>query len=129
MIVGYGGLIGLVVIVILSSLKIVKEYERGVKFTLGRFTGIMKPGLRLVIPVIQTWQKVDMRIKAVDVASQEAVSRDNVSLKVNAVLYYKVNNADKAILEVEHFGFAVSHLYGNYKCRGFNHQLPIRSIR
>ena len=103
-------LIALVILIILSSLKIVKEYERGVKFTLGKYAGIMKPGLRMVIPIVQSWQRVDMRIKTVDVASQEAVSKDNVSLKVNAVLYYKVRDATKAILEVEQFGFAVSQL-------------------
>ncbi|MBW2974539.1 slipin family protein [Candidatus Woesearchaeota archaeon] len=100
----------LIIMIILASLKVVKQYERGVKFTLGKFAGIMDPGLRMVIPIIQSWERVDMRIKAVDVPSQECVSRDNVSLKVNAVLYYKVNEADKAIIEVETFGYAVSQL-------------------
>ena len=104
------GVLYLIALVILASLKVVKQYERGVKFTLGKFSGVMQPGLRLVIPVIQTFQKVDLRVKAVDVPSQECVSKDNVSLKVNAVLYYKVSNADKAILEVEQFSYAVSQL-------------------
>jgi regulator of protease activity HflC (stomatin/prohibitin superfamily) len=103
--------IGAIVLgIILASLKVVKEYERGVLFTLGRYTGVMNPGLRLVIPVIQTWNRVDMRVKAVDVPSQDAVSKDNVSIKVNAVLYYKVDKAEKAILEVEDFFFAVAQL-------------------
>ena len=98
------------VVIILSSLKVVKQYERGVRFTLGKYTGLMNPGLRLVIPLIQTWDRVDLRIKTVDVPSQECVSKDNVSLKVNAVLYYKVSEANKAILEVETFSYAVSQL-------------------
>ncbi len=97
-------------LLVLSSLKIVRQYERGVKFTLGKYSGLMDPGLRIIIPLIQTWEKVDLRIKAVDVPSQECVSKDNVSLKVNAVLYYKISAADKAILEVEHFAYAVSQL-------------------
>jgi len=96
--------------VILSSLKIVKEYQRGVKFTLGKFSGIMTPGLRIVIPVIQSWQRVDIRVKAVDVPDQDAITRDNVSIKVNAVLYYKVADSKKAIIEVEEFDYAVSQL-------------------
>ena len=106
----YSGLIFAAALVLLSSFKVVKEYERGVRFTLGKFTGIMKPGLRLVIPALQTWQRVDIRVKAVDVPDQDAITKDNVSLKVNAVLYYKVSDSQKAIIEVEHFGYAVSQL-------------------
>ena len=98
------------IVILLSSLKIVKQYERGVKFTLGKYSGLMNPGLRIVVPLIQSWERVDLRIKAVDVPSQECVSKDNVSLKVNAVLYYKVSAADKSILEVEQFNYAVSQL-------------------
>ncbi len=98
------------VLLLITSLRTVKEYERGVKFTLGKYTGVMAPGLRIVVPVIQSWQRVDLRLKAVDVPSQECISKDNVSLKVNAVLYYRVTKADKAILEVEHFRYAVSQL-------------------
>ncbi len=105
-----GFLIFWAVVLFFSALKIVKQYERGVLFTLGKFTGVMQPGLRLVIPIVQHWDKVDIRVKAVDVAAQEAVSKDNVSLKVNAVLYFKVRDADKAIIEVEHFAYAVAQL-------------------
>ena len=70
----------------------------------------MEPGWRLVIPVFQSYQKVDMRIKAVDVPDQEAITRDNISVKVNAVIYYKVKDANKAIIEVENFFYAVSQL-------------------
>ena len=98
------------VIILLSSLKIVKEYERGVRFTLGKFSGTMVPGLRLVIPMIQSWQRVDIRVKAVDVPDQDAITKDNVSIKVNAVLYYKVSDTKKSIIEVEEFNYAVSQL-------------------
>ena len=103
-------LIYFIIIFILSGLKIVKEYERGVKFTLGKFSGMMVPGLRVVVPIIQSWQRVDIRVKAVDVPDQDAITKDNVSIKVNAVLYYKVSDAKKAIIEVEQFNYAVSQL-------------------
>jgi regulator of protease activity HflC (stomatin/prohibitin superfamily) len=102
--------IGIIVIYILLGLKVVKEYQRGVKFTLGKFSGIMNPGLNLVVPILQSWQRVDIRIKAVDVPDQDAITKDNVSLKVNAVLYYKVADSKKAIIEVEEFNYAVSQL-------------------
>ncbi len=97
-------------IIILSGLKVVKEYQRGVKFTLGKYSGIMNPGLRLVIPVIQTWQRVDIRVRAIDVPDQDAITKDNVSIKVNAVLYFKAADAEKAVIEVEEFEYAVSQL-------------------
>ncbi len=100
----------LVALFIASGLKIVKEYERGVRFTLGKFSGIINPGLRFVIPILQTWQKVDIRTKVIDVPDQDAITKDNVSIKVNAVLYFKVSEAEKAILKVEHYGYAVSQL-------------------
>ena len=103
-------IIGAIVLFFLTGLKVVNEYERGVRFTLGKYSGIMSPGLRLVIPILQTWQRVDMRIKAVDVPEQDAITKDNVSVNVNAVLYYKVAAAESAILKVEHFGYAVSQL-------------------
>jgi len=103
-------IIGLIVIFVFCGLKIVKEYQRGVKFTLGKFSGVMNPGLRIVIPIIQSWQRVDIRVKAVDVPDQDAITKDNVSIKVNAVLYYKVADSKKAIIEVEEFNYAVSQL-------------------
>lgn len=96
--------------VVVISLKVVKEYERGVKFTLGKYSGIMKPGLRMVIPIIQTWERVDMRVKAVDVPDQDCITKDNVSVRVNAVLYFKVAEATKAILSVENYFYATSQL-------------------
>lgn len=101
-------LLGFVLFVILISIRQINQYERGVRFTLGRFTGIMNPGWRLVIPIFQSYQLVDVRVKAVDVPDQNAITRDNVSVKVNAVIYYKVSDADKAIIEVEDFRYAIS---------------------
>ncbi len=96
--------------VLIASIKQINEYERGVRFFLGKYDGIMQPGWRIVIPIIQTYQKVDIRVKAVDVPDQDAITKDNVSVNVNAVLYYKVANAESAILKVEYFDYAVSQL-------------------
>ena len=100
----------LIAFIILISIKQIDEYERGVKFTTGKFTKMMDPGWRLVIPIFQSYKKVDIRTKAVDVPEQEAITRDNVSVKINAVIYYKVFDASKAILAVENFRYAVSQL-------------------
>jgi regulator of protease activity HflC (stomatin/prohibitin superfamily) len=94
--------------VVLISIRQINQYEKGVRFTLGKFTGVMEPGWRLVFPVIQGYQKVDVRTKAVDVPDQNAITRDNVSVRVNAVIYYKVSDAPKAIIEVEDFRHAIS---------------------
>jgi len=95
-------------LVLLGSLRQINQYERGVRFTMGRYAGIMNPGWRLVIPVFQTYKNVDMRVKAVDVPDQKAITRDNVSVTVNAVIYYKVFSAEKAVIEVEDFKYAIS---------------------
>lgn len=99
-----------VIFLVLISIKQINQYERGVKFTIGKYTGIMEPGWRIVIPIFQGYQKVDMRIKAVDVPDQEAITKDNISVKVSAVIYYKVKDANKAIIEVENYFYAVSQL-------------------
>lgn len=104
----YYTIIVAVVIILLASLRQVNQYERGLKFTMGRFSKIMEPGWRIVVPVFQSYRKVDMRVKAVDVPDQNAITKDNISVKVNAVLYYKVESAEKAILEVEDFMYAMS---------------------
>lgn len=95
-------------VLVLVSIRQINQYERGVKFTFGKFTAVMEPGWRLVWPIIQTSQKIDVRIKAVDVPDQNAITRDNVTVKVNAVIYYKVSDAQKAIIEVEDFRYAIS---------------------
>lgn len=99
-----------VIIVLLASLKQVNQYERGVKFTMGRYTKMVDAGWRLVIPVFQSMRKVDLRLKAVDVPSQDAITKDNVSAKINAVIYYKVVDPAKAVLEVEDIFYAVLQL-------------------
>jgi regulator of protease activity HflC (stomatin/prohibitin superfamily) len=99
-----------VMIFILSGIKIVNQYERGVKFTLGQYAGIMHPGLNIVLPIIQTWQKIDIRVAVVDVPDQDCITRDNVQVKVNAVLYYKVSSPKEAIIEVENYHYAISQL-------------------
>ncbi|MFA5211318.1 MAG: slipin family protein [Patescibacteria group bacterium] len=97
-------------VLLLVSIKQVNQYQRGVKFTLGKYSGMIEPGWRLVFPIIQSMTKVDIRVKAVDVPLQEAITKDNVSAKINAVIYYQVSDASKAILEVENFWYAVSQL-------------------
>ncbi len=97
-------------VILLISIRQVNEYQRGVKFQLGKFTKVVNPGWRIVLPIIQSMVKVDMRVKAVDVPFQEAITKDNIPAKINAVIYYKVAEASKAILEVENFWFAVSQL-------------------
>jgi regulator of protease activity HflC (stomatin/prohibitin superfamily) len=98
------------VIIILVSLRVIKEYERGVKFTLGKFSSIMTPGLNLVVPIFQTCEKVDIRTKAVDVPDQDCMTKDNISVNVNAVIYYKISDAKKSIIEVEDYMYATSQL-------------------
>jgi regulator of protease activity HflC (stomatin/prohibitin superfamily) len=104
----YTILIPVILVLLVTFLRQINQYERGVKFTMGRFSSIMEPGWRIVVPVFQTYQKVDMRTKAVDVPDQNAITRDNVSVRVNAVIYYKVSDANKAIIEVEDFRYAIS---------------------
>lgn len=96
--------------VLLASIKQINEYERGVKFLFGKYAGIMEPGWRIVWPIIQSYQKVDIRVKVVDVPDQDAITKDNVSVNVNAVLYFRVENAEFAIVKVEYFDYAVSQL-------------------
>ncbi|MFA7285915.1 MAG: slipin family protein [Candidatus Paceibacterota bacterium] len=100
--------LGIVLLIVLSSIRQINQYQKGVRFTLGKFTGVMEPGWRLVFPIIQGYHKVDVRTKAVDVPDQNAITRDNVSVRVNAVIYYKVSDAPKAIIEVEDFRHAIS---------------------
>lgn len=98
------------ILIILASLKQINEYERGVKFTAGKFTKILNPGWRLVFPIFQSYKKVDIRTKVDDVPEQEAITKDNVSVKINAVIYYKVFDASLAVLKVEDFYYATAQL-------------------
>ena len=99
-----------IIIILLCSVKQITEYERGILFRFGKFARIMNPGWNIVLPIIESYQKIDIRTKAVDVAEQDAITKDNVSIRINAVLYYKVFDASKAVLEVENFYFAVGQL-------------------
>jgi regulator of protease activity HflC (stomatin/prohibitin superfamily) len=99
-----------IIILLLSSIRQINQYERGVRFMFGKYAGLMNPGWRIVLPIIQSYRKVDLRVKAVDVPNQEAITKDNISVSVNAVIYYKVREANKAILEVENFYYAISQL-------------------
>lgn len=105
-------LLGLIAIIFIAVLILrqVNQYEKGVFFTIGKFTGIKEPGWRVVIPVFQSMRKVDTRVKAVDVPEQKAITKDNIAVGVNAVIYYRVSDAAKAILEVEDYIYAMSQL-------------------
>jgi regulator of protease activity HflC (stomatin/prohibitin superfamily) len=100
----------LLLIFVFVSIRVLREYERGVVFTLGRFTGVKGPGLVLLIPVVQQMVRVDLRTLVLDVPSQDVISRDNVSVKVNAVVYFRVVDPDKAVIQVENFMNATSQL-------------------
>lgn len=100
----------LVVLFLASAIKILREYERGVIFLLGRFWKVKGPGLIILIPLIQQMVRVDLRTVVMDVPSQDVISRDNVSVKVNAVVYFRVIEPDKAIIQVEDFYNATSQL-------------------
>jgi regulator of protease activity HflC (stomatin/prohibitin superfamily) len=103
-------LLVLLLLLIIRSIRQIDQYQRGVKFFMGKYYKTLEPGWRLVFPVIQSAHKVDIRTKAVDVPLQEAITKDNVSAKINAVIYYKVMDAAKAVLEVENYQYAVLQL-------------------
>ena len=97
-----------ILIVILSGIKIINQYERGVVLTLGRFSGIRLPGLRVVVPIVQQMTKVDIRSTPVDVPRQEVITKDNVTINVDAVVYFRVVDAAKAVLETNNYTYATS---------------------
>ncbi len=99
-----------VLIVILSFIRQVEQYQRGVVFTMGKFSKLWQPGWHLIIPIFQRLVKVDIRVKAMDVPDQEAITKDNIPIRINAVIYFKVNDAAKVVIEVEDFLYAVSQL-------------------
>lgn len=102
----FGGAVLLAIIIIRQ----VDQYERGVMLTMGRYTGTMEPGWRIVIPVFQRMIKVDVRVAVIDVPDQDAITRDNISVNVNAVVYYKVKDARAAVIEISDFRYAISQL-------------------
>ena len=99
-----------IVILILACIRQVNQYERGIVFTMGKYTRMWGPGWHILVPVFQRLIKVDIRTKAVDVPDQEAITRDNIPVRINAVIYYRISDASKAIIEVEDFFNAVSQL-------------------
>jgi len=107
---GWSSALLLIIALAVSSLRILREYERGVIFMLGRFWKVKGPGLIIVVPGIQQMVRVDLRVIVMDVPSQDVISRDNVSVKVNAVVYFRVVDPQKAIIQVENFIEAISQL-------------------
>jgi regulator of protease activity HflC (stomatin/prohibitin superfamily) len=103
-------LIGFMILLFFSGIRIINQYERSVKFRLGKFAGVLQPGFRWIIPIIEKTQKVDVRVITVDIPSQEVMTQDNVPIKVNGVVFFRVLDPSKAILEVEHYQFAISQL-------------------
>jgi regulator of protease activity HflC (stomatin/prohibitin superfamily) len=100
----------IVLAILASAIRVLREYERGVTFTLGRFTSVKGPGLVLVIPALQQIVRVDMRTLVLDVPSQDVISRDNVSVRVSAVIYFRVIDPDRAVIQVEDYMQATSEL-------------------
>ena len=96
--------------IVINSIKILREYQRGVIFQLGRFWKVKGPGLIIVIPVVQQMERVDLRVIVMDVPTQDVISKDNVSVMVNAVVYFRVIDPEKAIIQVEHYLEAISQL-------------------
>ncbi|MFH1802947.1 MAG: slipin family protein [archaeon] len=101
---------GVVVLLFLFGIRIVNQYERAIKFRLGRYVRTLQPGFRWVIPLIERVVKVDIRVIATDIPAQEVITKDNVPMKVNGVVFFKVVNSEKAVLEVEDYKFAISQL-------------------
>ena len=107
---GIGGIVILVLALLIASIRVLREYERGVVFQLGRFWGVKGPGLIIIIPILQQMVRVDLRTIVLDVPTQDVISRDNVSVKVNAVIYFRVVDPEKAIIQVANFFEATSQL-------------------
>ncbi len=99
-----------ILIILFTGIRIVNQYERALKFRLGKYVGLLNPGLNLIIPIIERIDKVDMRVSVFDVPTQEVMSQDNVPIKVNGAVFFRVLRAEKAVLEVENYQFAVSQL-------------------
>ncbi len=105
---GFGFLIIPAIILLFMSVKQINQYQRGVKFTLGKYSKTEEPGLCIIFPIIQSLTKVDIRTKVIDVPDQEAITKDNIPAKINAVIYYKVIDSAKALIQVENFYYATS---------------------
>lgn len=100
-------ILGFLALILLSGIKIINQYERGVVLTLGKYTGTLGPGLKIVIPIIQRIIRVDMRITTIDIPKQEVITKDNVPVGINAVVYVQVENAEAAVLKIQDYYYAV----------------------
>lgn len=100
-----GAIVGLY---LLSGIRVIDQYEKAITFTLGKYTGTKEPGLRFIFPVIQRIQRVDMRVRALDIEKQQVMTKDNVPLDVNGVIFFKVSKAEDAIIKVQHFEYAIA---------------------
>ena len=100
----------IILVILFASIRQINEYERGILFLCGKFKKILNPGWHIILPIFFSYKKVDIRTKTVDVPEQEAITKDNVSIKINAVLYYKIFDASKSVLAVQNFNYAVSQL-------------------
>ena len=105
-----GGLFVICAVVAVFSIRQINEYERGILFSFGKFARVLAPGWHIILPVIHSYSKIDVRTKAVDVPEQEAITKDNISIRINAVLYYNVFDASKAVLAVQNYNYAVAQL-------------------
>ena len=99
-----------IAIYLLTGLRVIYQYERGVKFTFGSFRAVYSPGLRYVFPAFQSLKKVDLRVNTLDIPRQEVITKDNVSCQINAVIFYKVVEAEKAVIEINNYGYAINQL-------------------
>jgi regulator of protease activity HflC (stomatin/prohibitin superfamily) len=106
------GILAAVVVICLLGIRIVNQYERGVVLTLGKYSGMKSPGLRIVIPILQVMHKVDTRTNAIDIPRQEVITKDNVTVGVDAIVYFRVIDAAKATLEINNYAFATSQFAG-----------------
>lgn len=98
----------ILILILIAGIKIVYEFEKGVKFTFGKYSGIMTPGVNFVIPLIQSWRRVDLRIQTIDVPPQDVMTKDNVPVSVDAVVYFRVEDPEKAVLNVTDYYYAIS---------------------
>jgi regulator of protease activity HflC (stomatin/prohibitin superfamily) len=100
--------IALAIIILLSSIRIINQYEQGVVFTLGKYTGTRQPGLRLVIPIIQRMERVDMRLRTIDIEKQQVMTKDNVPIHANGVVFFKVSKSEEAVIKIQDYEYAMS---------------------
>jgi len=99
---------GVVVFYLFLGIRVVDQYQKAITFTLGKYTGTKEPGLRLILPIIQRLEVVDMRVRALDIEKQQVMTKDNVPVDVNGVVFFKVNKAEDAIIKVQHFEYAIA---------------------